>query len=343
MVSVFVIPGGILRVPDRIRYAELLADPTWPRLKDGKPVREAVEYLEYGKDNYRTREKLMKLVMEAALSIFKMVFNSKKSQRVLAFDNAANHCAYKLDALLASRMSLSPGDKQALLREGFDYDCGLPHTMVFPGNHPNRKLHGKAKGLQQVFTEHDLWPYKSKRSDGMKFLLLCPTSFGRPSCHLLEEMPETACCATKVMSLQQDFKEQQGWVDLFILFIYSSYSHATIRLWRRLHILITLLSSRLLPRVPTGMRPRAVFWCRVVVSLVSCRFYSPSRVVCSKSPVRSEATSPGRSPISSTLPLPCLAFFPPLFPPRGLGRGSSRGRALRGYLLPEVSLRVKLH
>jgi hypothetical protein len=213
MVSVFLIPGGILRVLDRIRDAELLADPTWPRLKDGKPVREAVEYLEYGKDNYWTREKLMKLVMEAALSIFKMVFNSKKSQRVLAFDNAANHCAYKLDALLTSRMSLSPGGKQALLREGFDYDCGLPHTMVFPGNYPNRKLHGKAKGLQQVFTEHDLWPYKSKRSDGMKFLLLCPTSFGRPGCHLLEEMPQTACCATKVISLQQDFKKQQGWVE----------------------------------------------------------------------------------------------------------------------------------
>jgi hypothetical protein len=64
------------------------------------------------------------------------------------------------------------------------------------------------------------------------------------------------------------------------------------------------------------MRPRAVFWCRVEVSIVLCRFYSPSRVVCSKSPVRSLATSPGRSPISSTLPLPCLAFFPPLFPPR---------------------------
>jgi hypothetical protein len=47
----------------------------------------------------------------------------------------------------------------------------------------------------------------------MKFLLLCPTSFGRPGCPPLEEMPEAGCCATKLMSLQRDFKEQKGWLE----------------------------------------------------------------------------------------------------------------------------------
>ena len=57
MVSGFLTPGGILRVPDHVPDADLLTNPKWPRDDKGKPVREAVEYLEYGKDNYWTGEK----------------------------------------------------------------------------------------------------------------------------------------------------------------------------------------------------------------------------------------------------------------------------------------------
>jgi hypothetical protein len=52
MVSGFLTPGGILRVPDHISDEELLNNSSWPRNNEGKPVREAIEYLEYGKDNY---------------------------------------------------------------------------------------------------------------------------------------------------------------------------------------------------------------------------------------------------------------------------------------------------
>jgi hypothetical protein len=41
--------------------------------------------------------------------------------------------------------------------------------------------------------------------------------------------------------------------------------------------------------------------------------YSPSLVIWSMYPVCTEATTPG-SPLSSTLPPPCLSIFPPLFP-----------------------------
>jgi hypothetical protein len=87
------------------------------------------------------------------------------------------------------------------------------------------------------------------------------------------------------------------------LFIYSSYSLATVRLWRRLHILITKLVLWLLPQVPTGIRPGAVVRFGGVVPVVIL-VYVPSRVFCSRSPACSEATSPGCPP------------FPPPFPSR---------------------------
>ena len=52
MVSGFLTPGGILKVPARISDAQLLADPTWVLNNEEGPVRQAIKYLEYGKDNY---------------------------------------------------------------------------------------------------------------------------------------------------------------------------------------------------------------------------------------------------------------------------------------------------
>jgi hypothetical protein len=93
------------------------------------------------------------------------------------------------------------------------------------------------------------------------------------------------------------------------LFIYSSYSLATIRLWRRLHILITKLVLWLLPQVPTGICPRAVVWFGGVVP-----HYYPC--VCSIScllfpePCLLGGHLAGLSSISSSLPLPFLVLFP---------------------------------
>ena len=43
--------------------------------------------------------------------------------------------------------------------------------------------------------------------DGLKFLLQCPTSHGRPGCML---DLEGGCCAKTLMASQQDFQEQKG-------------------------------------------------------------------------------------------------------------------------------------
>jgi hypothetical protein len=56
MVSGFLTPGGILRVPDHVLDADLLTNPKWPRDDKGKPVREAVEYLEYGREDGRANK-----------------------------------------------------------------------------------------------------------------------------------------------------------------------------------------------------------------------------------------------------------------------------------------------
>jgi hypothetical protein len=96
---------------------------------------------------------------------------------------------------------------------------------------------------------------------------------------------------------------------LIYLFIYSSYSLATVRLWRRLHILITKLVLQLLPQVPTGIRPRAVIRfggvvprCYPCVCSISCLLFPV--------PCLLGGHLAGLSSISSSLPLPFLVLFP---------------------------------
>ncbi|KAG0129720.1 hypothetical protein HOY82DRAFT_610318 [Tuber indicum] len=48
--SGFLTPGGRLRVPDTISNEELLLDSMWPKC-NGIPIRDAMEFLEYGKNN----------------------------------------------------------------------------------------------------------------------------------------------------------------------------------------------------------------------------------------------------------------------------------------------------
>lgn len=206
MVSAFCTPGGILRIPDGVSNAELQLNPTWP-MKSGVPVREAVEYLEYGKDNYWTGEKLVKQVVDVALPIFRYAFPGCRG--LWAFDNATNHSSYHPQALVASRMNLSPGGGQARMREGFDHNRQLPQAMIFTDNHKDFELRGKPKGVQHVLQERGLWRYW--RSDGGRFLLECPTSKGRTGCP--DVMPEGGCCGRRLLSEQRDFCEQKGWLE----------------------------------------------------------------------------------------------------------------------------------
>jgi hypothetical protein len=202
MVSGFLTPGGRLRVPDTIPDSELLKDPMWV-LVDDKPIRDAMWLLEYGKDNYWTGDKMIWHTMRIAVPIFRYAFPG--CQALFAFDNASNHCAFADDALLASRMNLSPGGKQAKLREGFDHIRGLPQAMVFSDTHPSLQLRGKSKGLEVILRERGLWPHNGFRKDGFKFLMECPAY--RNGCN-----PDIVggCCARFLMASQRDFQEQRG-------------------------------------------------------------------------------------------------------------------------------------
>ena len=204
MVSGFLTPGGILKVPEHISDAQLLTDPTWPRDEEGGPVRQAIKYLEYGKDNYWTGEKMVEHT-GVAIKILKHAFPN--CQGFFAFDNASNHCAYASDALISARMNLMPGGKQPLLRDGWDHNRNQPHPMVFSQDHPNPTLRGKAKGIRQVLLERGLW--QDGRKDGTRFLLTCPKTKDQPGC---DPAFNGECCATTLLQSQRDFKEQKGWL-----------------------------------------------------------------------------------------------------------------------------------
>ena len=103
------------------------------------------------------------------------------------------------------------------MREGFDHARGLPHPLVFSDNHPNFSLRGKAKGAGAVLRERGLWPVNGWRSDGFKFKLECPKKprkdrpAGTDASGCDPKMDgTTGCCARRVLSQQQDFREQKG-------------------------------------------------------------------------------------------------------------------------------------
>ena len=128
MMSSFLTPGGILKVPQAVSDAQLLSDSTWPKNEQEEPIRSAIEYLEYGKDNYWTGEKMVNHT-GFAIKILKYAFPD--CEGFFAFDNASNHCAYTSDALIASKMNLGPGGKQPRLRDGWHLTRNEPHSMVF--------------------------------------------------------------------------------------------------------------------------------------------------------------------------------------------------------------------
>ncbi|RPA94629.1 hypothetical protein L873DRAFT_1846536 [Choiromyces venosus 120613-1] len=174
MVSGFLTPGGRLKVPDTIPDEELLQDHMWPK-RGSIPIRDAMEFLEYGKNNYWTRDKMVHHMMQIALPIFQVAFPG--CQALFAFNNASNHSCYAPNALLASKMNQGPGGGQPLMRDGFIHSKHRLQSMVYPENHSNNELRGKAKGLEQVLKERGLW--KKCRSNGFPFLLKCPTSNNR--------------------------------------------------------------------------------------------------------------------------------------------------------------------
>jgi hypothetical protein len=194
-----------LRVPDNVPDSELLENATWPKYEDGRPIREAIQTLEYGNGNYWTGDKMVDHTIKAAIPIFERAFPG--CQALFAFDNASNHTSYADDALRVEKMNLNPGGKQSRMRDGYIHNQQRPQSMIFPDDHPNRKFAGQPKGIKQVLVERGLWPQSGQRSDGLAFLLDCSTADGKPGCS--QDLPG-GCCARSLLGAQQDFKEQSG-------------------------------------------------------------------------------------------------------------------------------------
>ncbi len=116
MVSAYFISSDILRVPDQISDEELLNNSSWPKNREGKPVQEAIKYLEYGKDSYWTREKMLKHTKEIVPPIYYYAFCDFG-----ALFDLLNHSSFAHDALLASRMNVIPGGKQLKVRDRWNF------------------------------------------------------------------------------------------------------------------------------------------------------------------------------------------------------------------------------
>ncbi|RPA87789.1 hypothetical protein BJ508DRAFT_357373 [Ascobolus immersus RN42] len=195
MVSAFLTPAGILRVPNTTTDEQLLSrNPGWPRHETtGKLIREAAQYLEYSKDNYWTGDKMVDQTIQIALPIFREAF--PQFQALFAFDNASNHSAFAEDALVASRMNLEPGGKKPCMRET-SYEKSaedktlIQQSMVFPPDYWDFPLRNKPKGIKVVLRERGLWPASGKNEMGYPFRLDCPTSHGRDGCPTDKEDPD---------------------------------------------------------------------------------------------------------------------------------------------------------
>jgi len=70
MVLGFFTPGGILRIPDHVSDKELDHIGQWPKDSEGRCVREAMQLLEYGKDNYWNGDKMVNQTINIAVSTF---------------------------------------------------------------------------------------------------------------------------------------------------------------------------------------------------------------------------------------------------------------------------------
>ena len=82
--------------------------------REGELIREAVQYIEYGKDNYWTADKMVDHTALAA-KMCKLAFPQFRA--LYAFDNASSHCAFAADALFADRMNLGPRGKQPRMKD----------------------------------------------------------------------------------------------------------------------------------------------------------------------------------------------------------------------------------
>jgi hypothetical protein len=112
------------------------------------------------------------------------------------------------DALIVTKMNLSPGGAQPKMRDGWYVDeNGERHvqSMIFPDDYPIEKLRGQPKGIKQILMERNLWPSKKLR-------LVCKECSEKH-----DDLMRLDCCAQKILSSQPDFREQQSMLHEAIL------------------------------------------------------------------------------------------------------------------------------
>jgi hypothetical protein len=112
---------------------------------DNGKVIHAREIINPGKnhDGYWTSEDMARQFRNA-IAIHKK--NHPDMVGLWAFDNSSNHNCVAKDALVANRMNLSPGGKQAIMRD--TVVNGIHYTMVYPDNYEVRSLRGQPKGMK---------------------------------------------------------------------------------------------------------------------------------------------------------------------------------------------------
>ncbi|GBB96876.1 hypothetical protein RclHR1_02860009 [Rhizophagus clarus] len=126
---------------------------------------------------------------------------------IFCFNQSTNHNAMAGDALVATKMNLSPRGKQPKMRDGWYINENSEkrvQSMTFPNNH---QLKGQPKGIKQVLKERNLWPMK-------EICLTYEQCSGKCDDIDLERIDY---CARKIMLLQPDFYEQQSMLEETII------------------------------------------------------------------------------------------------------------------------------
>jgi transposase len=118
---------------------------------------------------------------------------------VFLIDNSQGHSAYAKNALVAKRLNLNPGGKQARMKPGWFMKDGVKviQPMIFDVNHPQHP--NQPKGSKAVLQERGLWQpglltkCKKDKATGIK----CTSK---------------DCCAHRILENQPDFLEQKSLV-----------------------------------------------------------------------------------------------------------------------------------
>ncbi|KAI5832086.1 hypothetical protein K523DRAFT_370933, partial [Schizophyllum commune Tattone D] len=118
-------------------------------------LKDASESLEYGKnyEGYWDGERFCRQLREKIIPVFERMHGAGH-RAVFLIDNSQGHSAYSVDALLATRMNLKPGGKQARMRDGWFMRDGkkVIQSMIFPASHAEHP--NQPKGIKAYLREN---------------------------------------------------------------------------------------------------------------------------------------------------------------------------------------------